>query len=89
MDSCINLYKLLGISDERFEVVITPFMNELCAKGEQADLALLSVEEHKTMTKIEKIYCAYAIGRMCAIEEMKTKLPGGKSLFQKVTGVGN
>lgn len=86
-DSAINLYKLLGIDDTRFTEVITPIMDGLCSKGAPADEALLAIESSKLLKSHEKLYCAYAIGRVCAIEEIKSRIPAPmKSAAQKLFG---
>jgi hypothetical protein len=74
-DSAINLYKLLGITDNRFRDVITPAMNDLCHREATSDDALMSIEKNKDLQPHEKLYCSYAIGRICAIEEIKSKIP--------------
>lgn len=66
----MQLYELLGITKERFETKITPLMNGLCAKRMKADMALLTIETSK-LEPVEKMFCSYMVGRMCAIEEIK------------------
>jgi hypothetical protein len=82
-DSVTNLYKLLGITDDRFQEAITPVMNGLCSRAALADYALMSIESNKDLQPHEKVYCAYAIGRACCIEGIKSKLPAPMQMFVK------
>lgn len=76
MTSSDNLYKYLGISDERFQYRITPFMDKLIGKGGPLDLMLLAVEQNHDLHEGEKIYCAFCIGRCAATAEIDNKTGG-------------
>jgi hypothetical protein len=59
-----KLSDFLGIDDERYMNKINPLMNGLIGKGGKVDIALMVIENNKELTVIEKIYCAYEIGRV-------------------------
>jgi hypothetical protein len=71
----VPLHHYLGITQERFDGRITPFMNNLMAKGMKADLAMLKIES-SDMHLIEKVYCAYLIGRVVGIDEVNKRTMG-------------
>lgn len=75
-EQILELYKYLGITEEQFSGKITPVMNELTSKGMKVDTALLKIGEDKRLNDIERIYCAYAIGRVVGIDEIKGKVSG-------------
>jgi hypothetical protein len=86
MDETLKtLQDMLGISDERFQTKITPFMNKTFEKELKLDVALLGVESNKDLNQIEKIYCAYAIGRVVGIDEVTGK---ARAVAAKL-GLGN
>lgn len=71
-----NLYLYLGISDERFEKKIKPFMDNLFSKGGKVDQALMAVENNTDLHLEEVAYCCYCIGHSAALHEVNVKTGG-------------
>lgn len=75
-DTLQPLAKLIGIDETRFSDVVVPFMNNMCSKCLPADQALLSIENSKVLKPVEKIFCAYATGRACMVNELDAQTGG-------------
>ena len=70
------LHGYLGITEEQFAAHITPFMDDIRSSGMKVDMALLKIEQNKSLSTIEKIYCSYCIGRVVGIDEINEKSLG-------------
>jgi len=70
-----NLHTFIGISQEHFDTRITKLMDEIISSGMKVDVALLKIDR-SNLPDIEKMYCAYAIGRVVGIDEINKKSGG-------------
>jgi hypothetical protein len=71
-----NLYIFMGITEDRYDRVITPFMEETTKKSRVADVALLAICHNTVLDTVEKAYCSYCIGRLCGLEEINNRSRG-------------
>lgn len=66
-----ELYKILGIEDERFNSVVKPVSDEIVSSSKKVDLAMMKLDADKKLTNIEKLYVAYCIGRLSATTQIR------------------
>jgi len=66
-----ELYKILGIGDERFNTVVKPLSDEIVRCSGKVDLALMKLDMTKKLTSIEKLYVAFCIGKLTATTQLR------------------
>lgn len=64
-----ELYKLIGIDEDRFNRVVKPVSDEIVRSSRKVDLALMKLDMNKQLTSIEKYYVAFCIGKVSARNE--------------------
>jgi len=65
-----ELYKILGIDDERFNSVVKPLSDEIVRSSGKVDLALMKLDMSKKLNGIEKLYVAFCIGKLTATTQI-------------------
>lgn len=65
-----ELYKILGIEDERFCSVVKPISDEIVRSSKKVDLALMKLDMNEKLTDIEKLYVSFCIGKLAATTQI-------------------